>query len=174
MKIIYTTAAQGLLLLAACLPAAAQAEINPDHSSDETPVQISAAAQEPQIQTLQAQLEACQGELAAKAARVEEARKEAVSAGIQGDGAATFIDAYQQEQKEMEVLLAALNPKMEQTRELIASLNKPVSPAVPSVHRDDKPAQPAISVASKSQQRKQTEPQIIARHDSSKVNPVGR
>jgi uncharacterized protein YukE len=125
MKITYITAAQFLLLSAACLPAAAQAGVNPSHGSDASSTQISAGTKEAQVKTLQRQLEGYEQQLQAKAERVEEARQEAISAGIQGDGAGPFIDAYRQEQKEMEALQTALAPKMEQARAMIANLTMP-------------------------------------------------
>jgi hypothetical protein len=171
MKTTYMTAAQGLLLLAACLPAAAQAGVNPNHSS---PAQISASAPESQIRTLKALLEGYQRQLEAKADLVERSRQEAISAGVVGDGAGPIIDAYRQELEEMEALQTALTPKIEQTRTLIASLEKPVLPADSSPSRGKKPAQPVSSAAGNSHQRKQTEKQMAASHDTSKVNPAGR
>jgi len=174
MKITHMTAVQGLLLLAACLPAAAQADVNPDHFRDEPSTQISASAPDSQIRALEVQLKAYQQELAAKSELVEKARQEAISAGIQGDGAAPFIDACTQEEKEMEALLASLSPKMEQTRALIASLNNSVSPADSSLSQVQKPAQRVSSVASNSHQRKESDTRIIASRAASGVNPRSR
>lgn len=125
MKITYTTAARCLLFLAACLPAAAQVSVNASHNSDGSS-QISANTQEAQVKALQQQLESYQQQLRAKAQQVENARQEAISAGIQGDGAGPSIDAYRQEQKEMEALQADLAPKIERTCKLIANLTTPV------------------------------------------------
>ena len=123
MKITYMTAAESLLFLAACLPAAAQVSVNPNHRSDGSS-QSSASTQEPQVEALQPQLKSYEQQLQAKAEQVENARQEAISAGIQGDGAGPFIDAYRQEQKELEVLQAALAPQIEQVRATIAALSR--------------------------------------------------
>jgi len=127
MKITYKTAAQ-TLLLASCLTAAAQIEINPDHFPDPAAPVAFAPHQEAQVRPLQTRLEEYEGLLRAKLEQVENARQEAISAGIQGDGAGPFIDFYQQQQMELEALQAALTPKIEQTRAIIVSLNSPVSP----------------------------------------------
>jgi DNA repair exonuclease SbcCD ATPase subunit len=128
MKIAYMTAAQCLLFLAACLTAAAQADVNPDRYPDEASATSSASAQETQIRTLQAQLESYQRELRAKAESVEAAQQEAIAAGIQGDFAGAFIDVYMEQQKELDRVQATLTPQIERTRALIASLTNPVSP----------------------------------------------
>lgn len=135
MKITYTTAAQCLLFLAACLPAAAQPS-----------TQMSASTKESQVKTLQQQLESYEQQLRTKAELVENDRQTAISAGIQGDGAGPFIDAYRQEQKELEALQAALTPKIGQTRAMMANLTVPdaLSDSAPS--RNVKPAQPARAV----------------------------
>ncbi|HKF20972.1 MAG TPA: hypothetical protein VKE93_05355 [Candidatus Angelobacter sp.] len=112
MKITYMTAAQALLFLAVCLPEAAQTSVNPNHGSDRSP-QISVSTQEDQVKARQQQLEGYEKQLRAKAEQVENARQQAISAGIQGDGAGPFIDAYRQEQKELEVLKATLAPQIE-------------------------------------------------------------
>jgi hypothetical protein len=124
MKITYMTAAQGFLFLAACLAAAAQAGANSNDCSDGSS-QISASTQEAQVKALQCQLKRYEEQLRAKAEQVENARQEAISSGIQGDGAGPFIDAYRQEQKELEVLQAALAPQIERTRSMIVNLTKP-------------------------------------------------
>jgi hypothetical protein len=131
MKITYMTAAQSLLFLAACVPAAAQANVNQNHRSDGSS-QSSASTQEPQVEALQPQLKSYEQQLQAKVEQVENARQEAISAGIQGDGAGPFIDVYRQEQKELELLQAALAPQIERTRAMIANLTMPAPPSNPS------------------------------------------
>ena len=129
MKITYKTAAQSLLMLAACLAAVAQSEIAPDHFPDQAVLVASAPRQEAQVRPVQTRLEDYEKLLQAKREQVENARQEAISAGIQGDGAGSSIDFYQQQQMELEALQAALTPKIDQARATIAGLNNPNSAA---------------------------------------------
>jgi Skp family chaperone for outer membrane proteins len=128
MKITYKTAAQFLLLLAACLTAVAQSEISPDHFPDQATPVASAPRQEAQLRPLQTRLEDYQQQLREKSEMVENARQEAISAGIVGDGAGPLIDAYRELQMELEALQAALTPKIEKARKLIAGLTNADSP----------------------------------------------
>jgi hypothetical protein len=116
-------------LLAACLAAVAQSEIAPDHFPDEAAPVAFAPRQMAQVRPVQTRLEDYENLLQAKLEQVENARQEANSAGIQGDGAGPFIDFYQQQQMELEALQAVLTPKIEQARAIIAGLNSPDSPA---------------------------------------------
>ena len=84
MKTTYKTAAQSLLLLAACLTAVAQSEITPDHFPDQASPVAFAPRQEAQVQALQTRLEDYEKLLRAKREQVESARQEAISAGIHG------------------------------------------------------------------------------------------
>ena len=130
MKITYKTAAQSLLLLAACLAAVAQSEIAPDHFPDQASPVAFAPRQEAQVRPLQTRLEDYEKLLRAKAEQVENARQEAVSAGIVGDGAAIFHRLRTSSNKsELEALQAALTPKIDQARAIIAGLNSPNSAA---------------------------------------------
>ena len=129
MKTTYKIAAQSLLLLAACFTAVAQSEIAPDHFPDEPSSVASAPRQEAQLQPVQTRLEDYENLLQAKKEQVENARQEASSAGIQGDGAEPFIEAYLQQQMELEALQAALTPKIDQARAVIAASN------LPEIHR---------------------------------------
>ena len=129
MKITYKTAAQSLLMLAACLAAVAQSEIAPDHFPDQAVLVASAPRQEAQVRPVQTRLEDYEKLLQAKREQVENARQEAISAGIQGDGAGSFIDFYQQQQMELEALQAALTPKIDQARATIAGLTNADSAA---------------------------------------------
>lgn len=122
MKITYKSVAQSLLLLAACLTAVAQSEINPDHFPDEASPVALTPRQEAQLRPVQTRLEEYENLLRAKLEQVENARQEAISAGIVGDGAESFIDFYQQEQMELEALQAALTPKIDEARKVIAGL----------------------------------------------------
>lgn len=123
MKTTYKTAAQSLLLLAACLTAVAQSEIAPDHFPDEASSVALAPRQEAQIRPAQTRLEDYANLMRAKQEQVENARQEAITAGIQGDGAGSFIEAYQQQQMELEALQAALTPKIDEARAVIAASN---------------------------------------------------
>src|SRR5215471_4787723 len=145
MKITYMTAAQALLFLAVCLPEAAQTSVNPNHGSDRSP-QISVSTQEDQVKARQQQLEGYEKQLRAKAEQVENARQQAISAGIQGDGAGPFIDAYRQEQKELEVLQAALAPQIERMRTLIVNLTMPALRSDSAPTPKMTPARPARTV----------------------------
>ena len=129
MKITYKTAAQSLLLLAACLAAVAQSEIAPDHFPDQAVLVASASRQEAQVRPVQTRLEDYEKLLQAKRDQVENARQEAISAGIQGDGAGSFIDYYRQQLMELEALQAALTPKIDEARKVIAGMSSPDFPA---------------------------------------------
>ena len=125
MKTTYKTAAQSLLLLAACLTAVAQSEIAPDHFPDEpSPVTV-APRQGAQLRPVQTRLEDYENRLRAKLEQVENARQDAISAGIVGDGAGPFIDFCREQQMELEALQAALTPKIDEARKIIAGLNNP-------------------------------------------------
>jgi hypothetical protein len=161
MKITYKTAAQCLLLLTACLPAAAQMEINPDHFPDESSPKISVARHEAEVHTLQLRLEDYERQLRVKSEMVENARQEAISAGIVGDGAGPFIDAYREQQMELEALQAALTPQIERTRAIMAGLRNPDFPA-------------ALLSRSRTPSRPTTKTSLIASRDSSKLHAPGR
>jgi hypothetical protein len=175
MKITYITTAQGLLFLAACLPAAAQASVNPNHGSDGSS-QTSAITQEAQVKALQQQLKTYEQQLQAKAEQVENARQDAISAGIQGDGAGPFIDAYRQEQKELEVLQAALAPQIEQTRTMITTLTMPALPSDSAPTPKMTQGRPARTIAanSNSRERGHASDRTIGSRDSSKLNPPAK
>lgn len=124
MKTTYKTAAQSLLLLAACLAAVAQSEIAPDHFPDQASPVALAPRQQAQLRPVQTRLDDYENLLQAKREQVENARQEAISAGIVGDGAGSFIDEYRQQQMELEALQAALTPKIDRERATIAGLTK--------------------------------------------------
>lgn len=124
MKTTYKTAAQSLLLLAACLAAVAQSEIAPDHFPDQASPVALALRQQAQLRPVQTRLDDYENLLQAKREQVENARQEAISAGIVGDGAGSFIDEYRQQQMELEALQAALTPKIDRARATIAGLTK--------------------------------------------------
>ncbi len=119
MPEIFKSAAVALcfLSLTAGLPAMAQFEVAPDHfDTPVTPAPALAQARtelSAQIASQHRRLEALQAQLKKKAERVEELHEEAISAGIQGDGASGSIDAYRQEKKELDRLAQALTPEIE-------------------------------------------------------------
>jgi uncharacterized protein YukE len=120
MKIMYTVGA--LLSLAAFLLATAQTEANLHHASGQTTSVVQTSQHDAEINTLRQKLEGYEKQLSVKLEVVEDARQQAISAGIQGDGAQPYIDAYRQEQREMEALQAALTPQIEQARATITQL----------------------------------------------------
>jgi hypothetical protein len=151
MKIKHILTAQCLLLAAACLQLAAQTKINPAHSPDEASASISVPrpVAQARVQALRTQLEAWEKQLQMKSEMVEEARQDAVSAGIQGDGAGPYIDTYRQQQKEMTLLKVNLTPKIEEARNLIADLTRPEPPAAASASQSPTPARKRRSASGK-------------------------
>ena len=129
MKTTFKTAAQSMMLLAACLAAVAQSEIAPDHFPDQAAPVAFAPRQEAQARPVQTRLEDYEHLLRMKEQQVEDARQDAISAGIAGDGAGSFIDAYRQQQAELEALQASLTPKIDQARATIAGLTNTDSAA---------------------------------------------
>lgn len=122
MKITHMTVAQGLLFVAACLPAAAQMEVNPDHFPDESAPVVQASQPQSEIITLRQKLEGYEQQLRAQLEQVEIARQDAISASVLGDGAQASMYSYQDEQVKAERLQAALKPQIEELRSTIASL----------------------------------------------------
>jgi hypothetical protein len=135
MKATYKVAA--LFSLAAFLSAAAQMEVNPRHDSEHSASVVQASQPEAEISTLRQNLEGYEQQLRAKFELVEEARQEAISAGIQGDGAQAYIDAYRREQREADSLRAALTPQIEHMRATIAALSRMDSQASPVSQKTD-------------------------------------
>jgi len=95
-------------------PAWAQFEVSPDHfesdqdsktaSTHETELQI-------QISDLQDQIGSYMANIQAKSEMVEEARQAAISAGIQGDGAGSYIESYRLHQKQLELLQQSMTTR---------------------------------------------------------------
>jgi|GEM_PF-4361537 hypothetical protein len=106
-------------------PAWAQFEVSPDHfesdqdsktaSTHETELQI-------QISDLQDQIGSYMANIQAKSEMVEEARQAAISAGIQGDGAGSYIESYRLHQKQLELLQQSMTAQIELARNIIANL----------------------------------------------------
>lgn len=92
-----------LLMLMPAAPAFPQAEVSPDHFADPPDAQVSmmsADTNEP--------AEAYSAELQAQENLVEQTRDEAISAGILGDGAGSYISEYQSQMSELTELRAKL------------------------------------------------------------------
>jgi hypothetical protein len=112
-----------LSLLAA--PAWAQFEVSPDHfESDQDPKMASAhqAELQGQVRDLQAQIVSNQTRIQAKSEMVEDARQEAISAGIQGDGAGAYLELYRLQQEQLELLQQSLTTQIALARNTIADL----------------------------------------------------
>ncbi len=99
-----TAVAALCLMLLPTAPAFPQAEVNPDHFPDATDAQVV------QLRSDLLEPQAYSSELQAQEDQVEEARQAAISAGIQGDGAGTYVDAYRDQLAELNQLKAKLNP----------------------------------------------------------------
>jgi len=120
-------------------------------------------------------LKSYEQQLRGKAEQVENTRQEAISAGIQGDGAGAFIDAYRQEQKELEELQAALAPQIERTRIVIANLTTapPPSDTALSPHRTTRQTR-TVAAPGNSGGSKQDKGRSLASNNSSKLNPAAK
>ncbi len=103
--------------LTAAPPAMAQFEVAPDHfDTPVTPAPALARAKtelSAQIASQQGRLEALEAQVKKQAERVEESLQEAISAGIQGDCASGYVDAFRQEKKELDRLAQALTRQIE-------------------------------------------------------------
>jgi hypothetical protein len=120
MKITHKAAA--LFSLAALLPAAAQMEINPDHFTEQTASIAFLSQQVADVGSLQEKVKAYQDQLRVEFELVENLRQDAISAGIQGDGAQAYIDVYRDEQLNAERMRVTLAPQIEQARATLAIL----------------------------------------------------
>jgi hypothetical protein len=148
MKIRDILTAQCLLLAASCLQLAAQTEVN---SGQKASPAISAPRTEvsARVQTLRVQVDAWEKQLQMKSEMVEESRQNAISAGIQGDGAGPYIDGYRQQQKEMEMMRASLTPKIEEALNRLAVLTASASTAIASVSQSTTPARKSRGTSGK-------------------------
>jgi hypothetical protein len=114
-----------LILSLLATPAWAQFEVSPDHfESDQDSMTASAHQTElqGQVRDLQAQIVSNQARIRAKSEMVEDARQEAISAGIQGDGAGAYLEAYRVQQDQLELLLQSLTTQIALARNTIADL----------------------------------------------------
>ena len=121
MKITYRAAA--FFSVAAVLTAAALMKIDRGHLSEQqrSPL-VLVSEQETEVNGLQEKLKKSEEQLRAQLELVENARQDAISAGIQGDGAQDYVYVYQREQAQAELLQAALVPQIKQMRATIATL----------------------------------------------------
>ena len=103
MKTKRTAIAAMLLMLMPAAPAFPQAEVSPDHFAAPPEAQVSYVSPDHQ-----AAPQAYSAELEAQENLVEDARQEAISAGIVGDGAGSYIDAYREQVSALEGLRAKL------------------------------------------------------------------
>jgi hypothetical protein len=114
-----------LILSLLATPAWAQFEVSPDHfESDQDSMTTSAHQTElqGQVRDLQAQIVSNQARIRAKSEMVEDARQESISAGIQGDGAGTYLEAYRLQQEQLELLLQSLTTQIALARNTITDL----------------------------------------------------
>jgi hypothetical protein len=103
----------------------AQFEVSPDHFESDQDSKTDSAHQtelQGQIRDLQAQIVSYQTRIQAKSEMVEDARQEAVSAGIQGDGAGTYLEAYRLQQDQLELLQQSMTTQIALARNTIADL----------------------------------------------------
>jgi hypothetical protein len=114
-----------LVLSLLAVPAWAQFEVSPDHFDSDQDSKTASAHQtelQGQVRDLQAQIVSNQARIRAKSEMVEDARQEAVSAGIQGDGAGTYLEAYRLQQDQLEPLQQSLTTQIALARNTIADL----------------------------------------------------
>jgi hypothetical protein len=120
MKITYRAAA--FFSVAAVLTAGVLMKIDRGHPSEQTSSTALVSQQEIEANVLQQKLKNYEEQLRARLELVENARQDAIAAGIQGDGAQDYVYVYQSEQAQAELLQATLVPRIKQMRATIASL----------------------------------------------------
>src|ERR1700745_424627 len=107
------------------IPAAAQAEIEPDHfdHTPQPPAGVKAPARnielESQIAAHQKVLDECNAQISSKLQLGEKARKAAEGSAAMENSAYIFIDAYKQERREFEELKSSLAPRISQALDTI-------------------------------------------------------
>ena len=113
-----------LVVFLLAVPAWAQFEVNPDHFDDKNSKSVAASTAELQsrIEEAHACLLGYEAQLKARSQSVEETRHEASSAGIQGDGAGSYLAVYEQQRKELEVLQQSLGARIEDAQNTINAL----------------------------------------------------
>jgi hypothetical protein len=113
--------------LAAIQPVVAQFEVSPDHF-DQVRIGQSAQAARAEEKLKQsiteemALLKSYTKQIAEKERQVEDLRQQAISAGISGDGAATEIAWFRNQQEELITFRASLAPLIDYSREVLAGL----------------------------------------------------
>jgi len=116
-----------VFVLAATQPVVAQFEVSPDHFDQVRIVQTaqSTRAEEKLKQSIteeMALLKSYTERVAEKEQQVEDLRQQAISAGISGDGAATEIAWFRNQQEELITLRSSFAPLIDYSREVLAGL----------------------------------------------------
>jgi hypothetical protein len=119
MKTTYRAAA--FFSLAAVLTAGALMKIDRGHPSDQSSPLV-LVSQQTDVNLLREKLKDYEEQLRVQRELVENARQDAISAGIQGDNAQANIYAYQDLQEQTKALEATLVPQIKQLRATIATL----------------------------------------------------
>jgi chromosome segregation ATPase len=138
-----------LFILLLMAPASAQFEVSPDHLENEKSQAAAASPAElqAQIKEAQAHLLDYQAQLKAKSESMEEARQQAISAGIQGDGAGVYLDACEQQRKEFELLEKSLSASIEAAQNTINGLQAQLT--LIATRKDSPQAHPIPRIKSK-------------------------
>lgn len=113
--------------LAATQPVVAQFEVSPDHFDQVRIAQTAQAARAEEklkqsITEEMALLESYTEQVAEKERQVEDLRQQAISSGINGDGAAMEIAWFRNQQAELITFRASLAPLIDYSREVLAGL----------------------------------------------------
>jgi hypothetical protein len=123
MKTLTQTLALCLLTMGTAMHVMAQAEVNPDHFPDESASATSAQVElQSEIQQEEARIKAYESQLRAKYEMVEKVRNDAISAGLQGDGAECFSDEYRAQMTQLSDMWQSLRPQIMMAQNNIASL----------------------------------------------------
>lgn len=123
MKTLTQTLALCLLTMGTAMHVMAQADVNPDHFPDESPSAQSAQVElQSQIQQEEARIKAYESQLRAKFEMVEKVRNEAISAGLQGDGAECFTDEYRAQMTQLGEMWQSMRPQIIVAQNTLASL----------------------------------------------------
>lgn len=141
------------------IPAAAQAEIDPDHfdHTAQQPAGAKAPARDIELQSqIAAQrkvLDECNAQISSKLQLVEKARKTAEGSAAMENSAYIFIDAYKQELREFEELKSSLAPRIIQALDTISTLqNELTRTAKASPPAEKRHRRPALPVVARSRQ----------------------
>jgi hypothetical protein len=139
-------------------PAWAQFEVSPDHfeTDQDSKTAISHEQElQAQVRDLQAQIVSSQAHVRAQSEMVEEARQAAISAGILGDDAGSYIEAYRLQQKQLDSLQQSLTAQIAEVRNIVADLNIRAALVIVAAKADT----PRLGL------RRRTNLQLRAQHD---------